>query len=296
MDLLHALRAIPGMARILPDAVDLRGKVVAITGGAQGIGRATAEALIAEGCRVAIGDLDLPLAETTAAQLGHGTVALPLDVTDAQSVNTFIREVELALGPLDVMINNAGIMIIGDFLKEDDRATDLQIDVNVRGVLLGSRAAARVMADRGDGHIVNIASAAGRVAIARLVTYVGTKHAVVGISNALRAELKDKGIMVSTIMPNVVNTRLGSGLGTSLIPAVEPEDVARAIVRLLKHRGNEAMLPWILEPLSVLQALPASARDALTAAFGAHDVMGQADDRVRAEYEDVALADQRARR
>src|SRR5262249_31185069 len=88
----------------------LNGQVVAITGGARGIGKATATALVRRGCRVAIGDLDLALAEQTAAGLGGGTVALPLDVTDRNSLRAFLDEAERQLGPLDVIVNNAGIM------------------------------------------------------------------------------------------------------------------------------------------------------------------------------------------
>ncbi|WP_108666308.1 SDR family NAD(P)-dependent oxidoreductase [Euzebya rosea] len=277
--------------------VELNGKVAAITGGARGIGKAIAEAFVAEGMSVAIGDLDLELAQATAEELGDRVVAFELDVTVPSSMDAFVRSTEQAFGPLDVMVNNAGIMVVGDFLKEDDRATDLQIDVNVRGVLLGAKSAGRVMADRGQGHIVNIASAAGKVPIARLVTYVGTKHAVVGISDALRAELRPHGIQVSSIMPNVVNTRLGAGLGSSMIPSVEPEDVAAAVVRVVRGRRNEAMVPWILEPLRMLTAgLPSVARDFLTRALGGHDVMANTDDAVRDAYQAEALQGQNARR
>src|SRR5437588_5868729 len=95
----------------------LAGKVVAITGGARGIGRATAAALIAQGARVAIGDIDAGLAEATASELGSGTVGLPLDVTDRDSFAAFLDDTEKRLGPLDVLINNAGIMPIGPFVE-----------------------------------------------------------------------------------------------------------------------------------------------------------------------------------
>src|SRR5881227_921322 len=91
----------------------LAGKVVAITGGARGIGRATAAALVAQGARVAIGDIDAPFAERTAQELRGGTIGLPLDVTDRASFAGFLDRTEAALGPLDVLVNNAGIMPIG---------------------------------------------------------------------------------------------------------------------------------------------------------------------------------------
>ena len=96
----------------------LDGQVVAITGGGRGIGRATAAALIAKGARVAIGDIDGPLAERTASELGSDTIGLPLDVTDQASFTEFLDAVESRLGPLDVLVNNAGIMPVGPFVDE----------------------------------------------------------------------------------------------------------------------------------------------------------------------------------
>src|ERR1700736_3380074 len=96
----------------------LAGQVVAITGGGRGIGRATAAALIAQGARVAVGDIEASLAQSTAVELGNGTVGVALDVTDRASFARFLDEVEAHLGPLDVLINNAGIMPIGPFVEE----------------------------------------------------------------------------------------------------------------------------------------------------------------------------------
>ncbi len=277
-------------------AVQLHGKVAAITGGAQGIGKSIARALVAEGMSVAIGDLDLPLARITAAELGDRAVALDLDVTSPASVRAFVTAAEEALGPLDVMVNNAGIMLVGEFAKEDDRGTDLQLDVNVRGVLNGCKAAVQVMADRGRGHIVNIASTAGKVAVPRLVTYTTSKHAVVGATDSLRAELRGTGIDVSAIMPVPVNTRLGSGLGRSVVPPVEPDDVARAVVRVLRRRRDEAFVPGYLAVGADMTAwLPTAARAAVARLLGAYDIMVQADDAAREAYQREAVAAQRSR-
>src|SRR5690348_2261725 len=119
----------------------LAGDVVAITGGARGIGRATAAALIAQGARVAIGDVDAALATTTANELGAGTLGLPLDVTDRASFAAFLDEVEARLGPLDVLINNAGIMPIGPFVEETDACAQRLVDINIHGVIYGSKLA-----------------------------------------------------------------------------------------------------------------------------------------------------------
>ena len=172
----------------------LAGDVVAITGGARGIGRATAAALIAQGARVAIGDIDAALAERTAQELGSGTVGLPLDVTNRTSFATFLDEVENRLGPLDVLINNAGIMPIGPFVEETDATAIRMIDINLHGVIYGSKLALERFIPRNRGHIVQIASIAGKVGFPGGATYCATKHAVVGLSESIRAELRGTNI------------------------------------------------------------------------------------------------------
>src|SRR5438270_7785678 len=152
----------------------LGGQVVAITGGARGIGRATAAALIRQGARVAIGDIDVSLAERTAAELGAGTFGLPLDVTDRASFDSFLQQVETQLGPLDVLINNAGIMPIGPFVEESDACARRMVDINLHGVIYGSKLALERFVPRHHGHLVQVASAAGKWGLAGGVTYCAT--------------------------------------------------------------------------------------------------------------------------
>ena len=204
----------------------LNGKVVAITGGARGIGKATAAALVSKGCRVAIGDLDLTLAEQTAAALGGGTVALALDVTDRASFARFLDEAEHQLGPIDVIVNNAGIMPVTPFAEEGEDSVRRQVDINLHGVITGTQLAIERMTPRHGGHIVNIASQAGKAGIPGIATYSATKHAVVGLSEAVRAELRGSGVEVACVMPTVVNTELTSGIGQRWVKPVEAEDVA----------------------------------------------------------------------
>src|SRR5579875_1853308 len=212
----------------------LAGQVVAITGGARGIGRATAAALIAQGARVAIGDIESDLAQRTAGELGAGTLGLGLDVTDRASFERFLGEVESRLGPLDVLINNAGIMPIGPFVQERDATARRLVDINLHGVIFGSKLALERFLARGRGHLVNIASSAGKVGFPGGATYCATKHAVVGISEAIRAELRGSAIEVSVVMPVVVRTELGSGLPeTRAFKPVTPEEVAAEIVDAL---------------------------------------------------------------
>ncbi len=131
----------------------LAGQTAAITGAARGIGRATAEAFLRQGMKVAIGDVDAEAARQTAADLGPSAVALPLDVTDRESFSQFIDEAERQLGPLDVLVNNAGIMPLGRFVDEDDATALRMIDINVHGVIFGMKLALpRMVAARSGAH------------------------------------------------------------------------------------------------------------------------------------------------
>jgi NAD(P)-dependent dehydrogenase (short-subunit alcohol dehydrogenase family) len=265
----------------------LAGRVVAITGGARGIGRATAVALIARGARVAIGDIDAALAERTAQELGGGTVALPLDVTRRESFATFLDEVETRLGPIDVLINNAGIMPIGPFVEETDATAKRMIDINLHGVIFGSKLALERFVPRRRGHLVNVASSAGKSGFPGGATYCATKHAVVGLSEAIRQEVKDQGIDVSIVMPVVVNTELGSGLPQARgFKAVEPEDVAEAIVEALETGRVDVYVPRKVGPiLRSQQVMPRRVVDAIGHFFKGDQVLARPDHTARAAYE-----------
>src|SRR6059036_1426632 len=121
----------------------LAGKVVVVTGGGRGIGAATAAALVRRGARVAIGDVDLETAQQTAEQLGSGTIARHLDVTDRPAFTAFLDEVERELGPLDVLINNAGIMPLSPVEEESDATVIRQLELNLHAVIHGSKEAIR---------------------------------------------------------------------------------------------------------------------------------------------------------
>jgi NADP-dependent 3-hydroxy acid dehydrogenase YdfG len=265
----------------------LAGSVVAITGGARGIGRATASALIAQGARVAIGDIEAGLAEQTANELGAGTIGLPLDVTDRASFAGFLEQVEDRLGPLDVLINNAGIMPIGPFVEESDACAQRMIDINLVGLIYGSKLALERFIPRRRGHLVNIASAAGKMGFAGGATYCATKHGVVGLSEALRAETRDTGIEVSVVMPVVVNTELGSGLPeTRGIKAVQPEDVADAIVEALQTGRFEVYVPKSMSGIVRFSALmPRRVMESLGKVMKGDQVLTRPDHTARAAYE-----------
>jgi short-subunit dehydrogenase len=267
----------------------LNGKVVAITGGARGIGKATATALVRKGCRVAIGDLDLDLAEQTAAGLGGGTVALALDVTDRGSFTAFLSETERQLGPVDVVVNNAGIMPVTALVDESDDSIKRQLDINVYGVIVGTQLAIERLRPRGAGHIVNIASQAGKTAIPGIATYSGTKHAVVGICEAVKAELRGSGVEVHCVMPTVVNTELTAGVGQKLIKPVEAEDVADEIVDALELGRYDVYVPRSNAVMTRVGALlPRRAGEAIARLMKADTLMFEVDHAARSAYEERA--------
>lgn len=266
----------------------LSGKVVAITGGARGIGRTTAQALVRKGCRVALGDLDLAPAEQTAAELGGGTVAIQLNVTDRDSFTAFLDEAERQLGPVDVLINNAGIMPVTPFEDESDDSIRRQLDINVYGVMVGTQLAVRRMKARGRGHIVNIASSAGKAGVPGIATYTATKHAVVGLTEAVRAECRGSGVELSYVMPITVNTQLIEGLADKRgVKRVEPEDVAKEIVDALELGKVDVYVPRELRLSVVLGTLlPRRAREAVARFMGVTEVMTEVDPVARRAYEE----------
>ena len=268
----------------------LAGRVVAITGAARGIGYATAQACAAAGMRVAIGDDDLAAAQRAAEALGHDTIAVALDVCDRASFARFLDEAEDRLGPLDVLVNNAGIMHLGRLVDEDEATARRQIDINVHGVLHGMKEALPWMLSRDAGHVVNVASTAGKVGFAGAATYSGTKHFVVGVSEAARAELRGSAVEVSCVMPGIVRTELATGTGQArFVKHAEPEAVAAAIVALLRSPRFDVFVPRSIGPLVTLaSALPRAAREALSRALRADRVLVVPDGAVRSEYEQRA--------
>jgi NAD(P)-dependent dehydrogenase (short-subunit alcohol dehydrogenase family) len=204
---------------------------VAITGGARGIGLATARAFAGAGAKVAIGDVDGEAAAAAAAQTG--ATAHVLDVRDPASFATFFA----TIGVPDVLVNNAGVAHGAPFLATSEELRDLQIDVNLRGVVNGLGAALPGMVARGSGHVINVASIAGRIALPNAAMYTATKFAVVGLTEAVAAELHGSGVRISAVLPTFVHTEMTDGLPLRGVPTVHPPEVALAILRLVRRGG-----------------------------------------------------------
>lgn len=240
----------------MPKKQSVGGARVLITGGARGIGAATAKLLAARGARVWIGDVDEDTCLQTAAELG--VCGGWLDVTSPASWRDMLARIEASEGPLDVLVNNAGVMPLGAFEAETEQVRDLILDVNVRGVLNGMQAVLPGMARRGRGHVVNVASMAGMIPVPGMVTYNASKFAALGASLSARREYAGTGVAVSAVLPSAVRTELTSGapLGGGM-PTVDPEDVAAAILAVLRSRAARRSVPrWVAPAWSTTAFVP----------------------------------------
>jgi short-subunit dehydrogenase len=181
-------------------------------------------------------------------------------------------------------------MPVGPFLDEPDHVARRQFDINVHGVIVGMKIAIPAMIERGGGQVVNVASAAGRLpSLPGEASYVATKHAVVGLSEAVRCELEGTGVAITTVLPNLANTRLGSGMHAARgMKKLDAEQVADAIVDGLRRRPAEVYIPKSLRPLSVLDlALPRRPRRLVHRLFASDRIAQDLDIARRAAYQEA---------
>jgi NAD(P)-dependent dehydrogenase (short-subunit alcohol dehydrogenase family) len=251
----------------------LKGKVAVVTGGARGIGAATAAALREAGATVVIGDLP------------------DLDVTDPDLFRSFLDEVEKTHGPLDILVNNAGIMPVGHLHEESEAVARRMFEINVFGVITGTKRALESMLPRRSGHIVNVASMAGLLYAPGAATYVGSRHAVLGFTETARLEYARSGIEFTAVLPAFVNTELTAGTkGVPGMKTVQPEDVADAIVAALAKPVPRVYVPKMAGRLAAIQKFaPRRAAEALTRRLGGDTVfLDDVDQSQRKAYEERA--------
>jgi len=238
--------------------VELRGSVVVITGASSGFGELTALRFGRAGARVVLAARRLERLEALAERIaseGGSALAVRCDVTELDQLTELRDRVATTFERCDVLINNAGIRGGGPFETTDIEYLNRVVDVNLRGVVLGTKVFLSMMLGRGRGHIVNVASLAGRFATPGAAIYGATKHAVVALSEALYHELGPKGILVTSVNPGFSPTEGFPATGPSIV-RLDPDDVAKLIVDVVrKGTAPEISIPRALAALQAFRVL-----------------------------------------
>jgi 3-oxoacyl-[acyl-carrier protein] reductase len=235
-----------------PAAAPLSGKVALVTGGSRGIGRAIAHRLASLGTSVAICGRDPGALQDSAALIADLGVAVFSQVTDVSltsDVHSLVARAETALGPITILVNNAGIGLFGPAHEKTEADWDRVLDTNLKSVFLVSRAVLPSMLRQGAGDIINISSLAGKNTFAGGGIYCASKWGLMGLSGCMAEDLRDFGIRVSVICPGSVATEFSSRRGKDTSKALSPEDVAHAVETIVTQRPGSFLSEIHLRPV-----------------------------------------------
>ncbi len=264
----------------------IEGQVALVTGAARGIGLATAQCLLQRGAIVACADVDTKALEQSVSSLGAGAHSYELDVRDEEAFKRVVEQIESDLGPLGILINNAGIMPILDFMAPENTIDRKMVDINLFGVAIGMRAVLPQMEQRNTGTIVNIASTAGRTGLPRAAMYSATKFAVIGLTEAVRREFDHTQIHVCFVLPTLVDTELIAGTRKPLWPpTVSAMDVAGGVIKAIEERKVDVYVPRVGRLSVILPALmPRRVYERIGRMLGLSNVFIGMDEQKRSSY------------
>ncbi len=228
--------------------VSIEHKVAVITGAGRGIGRAIAIELGYAGARVALAARSTAQLQQTAEAIGANARVFPTDVRDREQVQSLFERTVSAFGPVDILVNCAGLGIYRPVVEfsDDDFAT--LIETNLRGIFYTCRTVLPSMIERGMGHIINIASIAGKVGSANRAVYCASKFGVVGFTESLAEEVREYGIRASLICPGSTDTGFGTSTAKARDKMLRPEDIAHAVRMLVTQNANSFISEIVMRP------------------------------------------------
>lgn len=263
---------------------DVTGRVVLVTGAGTGIGRLLSLDLARRGAILVLWDIDEQAIEGVAEEIyGHGGIASPYvcDVGDREAVDTAAAKVRAEVGDVDVLVNNAGVVSGHLLLDLSDKQIERTYAVNALAHYWTTRAFLPAMVERGSGHVVTIASAAGLFGTPRLSAYAGSKHAAVGFADSLRVELARTapGIRTTLVCTGYVDTGMFDGAGAArfrwLVPNLRAADVVTRVVRAIQRDEPRVLMPPIVHTVPLVLALPVRWGDKVQEALGIAASMDQ---------------------
>lgn len=257
---------------------DISGQHALITGGASGIGRLMAQQLAARGARVTIWDINAAALEQVVTELGPTARGFVCDVSDRAQVYARAAETSAAGGPVDILINNAGIVSGKDFLELPDEKIEATFDINVLALFWTTKAFLPGMIARNRGHVVTIASASGYIGVARLADYAASKWAAVGFDESLRAELRRSapGVITTVVCPFYIDTGMFRGVQSRfplLLPILKEQEVASRVVQAIATNRRRLVMPWLCHLVPLMRVLPVGLFDWVANFLGVNSSM-----------------------
>ncbi len=259
----------------------IKGSTVLVTGGASGIGKLMGEACLYKGARrLIIWDVNTEALTQTVRELkgkGHQVHAYQVDVSDIQDVESAAYTVLEDIGPVDILFNNAGIVVGKDFADHTHEDIKRTIDINVGGVMHVALEFLPEMLRRKTGHIINISSASGILPNPKMSVYASSKWAVLGWSESLRLEMErsETGVKVTTVTPSYINTGMFDGVKAPLLtPLLSPDTIVKQIMKAVEKDDIILRSPWIVNYLPLLRGiLPTRIFDRVADSFGVYSSM-----------------------
>jgi NADP-dependent 3-hydroxy acid dehydrogenase YdfG len=230
---------------------NIEGSVAVVTGAGRGIGRAIALELARMGAKVALAARGVAGLEETARMIGKAASVISTDVRKREDVHTLLDQVASTLGPIDILVNAAGVGIFGEVKGFSDEDYDAILDTNLRGIFFACRYVLPSMIARGKGDIVNIASIAGKVGTAKRAVYCASKFGVIGFSQALAEEVREHGIRVSVVCPGSTDSSFSQDPnreGKTRSKMLAPSDVAHAVRTIVTQEPNSFISEIVLRP------------------------------------------------